>query len=412
MRKACRRGSPPAPSTVARFRNPGDRRGGSDGRTAGRRRAAQAACRLERDLRARDRALPRARTGARDGRLVLLRRLGPDQRVHGRVPDPEPRAGAGRGRRAVFVVRPGLQRSAREGRAPPRLAGRVEPLLADAPRAHRPDRDLHPDRAVGRRHLRQSGQRPLARRRALAGALPDRGTARRLRDRRRDPEQLRPLHRAGAVAGVLEHRDHRRARDRRAARALGRLEALHLRRVDPRGHLHPGLPADAVAPQPRPGRQPASCPDRLARPGRLAGVSHDGPGHARPRADQHQRGHRHVLRVAADQRQPRAERDLEGVPDLHAPAGDVLGRGRDGALPDARAARLTRRHGRVHRAGLERPPADRLPARAGRGRQRDARAADRAPPLSSAAPSTRSRRRSSRARLPRSVPGSSSTGRC
>ena len=53
----------------------------------------------------------------------------------------------------------------------------------------------------------------------------------------------------------------------------GELEALRLRSLDPRRHVHPGVPADAVAAQPRPRRQPASRPDRLARPGRLAGLS-------------------------------------------------------------------------------------------------------------------------------------------
>ena len=65
----------------------------------------------------------------------------------------------------------------------------------------------------------------------------------------------------------------------------------------------------------------------------------DGPDHDRPRADQLQRGRRHVLRLAPDRPLPGAERDQRGVPPLHAPAGDVLGRGRDGALPVARAAR-------------------------------------------------------------------------
>ena len=39
----------------------------------------------------------------------------------------------------------------------------------------------------------------------------------------------------------------------------------------------------------------------------------------------------------------RADGDPEGVPDLHAPAGDVLGRDRDGALPDAVAVRARKR---------------------------------------------------------------------
>ena len=42
------------------------------------------------------------------------------------------------------------------------------------------------------------------------------------------------------------------------------------------------------------------------------------PGHARPRADQRQRGHRHGLRVDADRPDDRADRDRQGVPHLHA----------------------------------------------------------------------------------------------
>ena len=83
-----------------------------------------------------------------------------DQRVHGRVPGPEPRAGARRRRRALVGVRAGLQRPAREGRATARLARRVEPLLADAARPDGADGALHPGRAVGDRPLRQPGQRP------------------------------------------------------------------------------------------------------------------------------------------------------------------------------------------------------------------------------------------------------------
>ena len=170
-----------------------------------------------------------------------------DQRVHGRVPDPEPRSRARRGRRALVGVRPRLQRPAGEGRA--KRAWRVAstPLLADAARADGADGDLHPRRAVGDRHLRQPGARQSARGRPLARALPDRHAARCLRHHRRDPQQLRPLHRAGDLAGVLEHRDHRRARDRRAAGADDEHEALRLRVLDPDRDVHPGAAADAVA---------------------------------------------------------------------------------------------------------------------------------------------------------------------
>ena len=57
------------------------------------------------------------------------------------------------------------------------------------------------------------------------------------------------------------------------------------------------------------------------------------------RADQRQRGDRDVRRRHVDRPDDRSERDRQGVPHLHAAAGDVLGRGRNGALPDARAVR-------------------------------------------------------------------------
>ena len=111
-----------------------------------------------------------------------------------------------------------------------------------------------------------------------------------------------------------------------------RREALRLRGLDPDRDGHPGAAADAVAAR---ARRPAAPRDRLARPGREAVLRDHAPGHARPRADQLQRGRRHVLRVAADRPEAGADRDREGVPRLHAPAGDVLGRDRDGALPVA-----------------------------------------------------------------------------
>ena len=106
---------------------------------------------------------------------LLLRHRRRDQRVRGRVPDPEHGARARRRRRAVVRVRPRLQRAAREGRAQARLARRVEPVLARAARARRPDGAVHPHRAVVMRRVRL--RRP--RRRPLARALPDRRAARR-----------------------------------------------------------------------------------------------------------------------------------------------------------------------------------------------------------------------------------------
>ena len=227
-------------------------------RGAAGRRAPPPARRLDRHLRDRDRPLARARARARDGRRLLLRRRRPDQRVHGRVPDPEPDPRARRRRRPLVGLRARLQRSARAGRAPAGLAGRVEPLLFDAARADGADVHLHPDRAVGDRALRRPRQRRRARRHPLAHPLPDRDAARRLRRRRRDPEQLRPLHRAGALAGALEHRDHRRARDRRPAGGLDRHAALRLRDLDPRRDVPADAAADAVAAHARPRRGAAA----------------------------------------------------------------------------------------------------------------------------------------------------------
>ena len=78
------------------------------------------------------------------------------------------------------------------------------------------------------------------------------------------------------------------------------------------------------------------------------------PGDARARPDQRQRRDRHDLRLEADRPDARAERDRQGLPRLHAAAGDVLGRGRDDPLPVARPARGPRRPGGLPRHGLDR----------------------------------------------------------
>ena len=88
---------------------------------------------------------------------------------------------------------------------------------------------------------------------------------------------------------------------------------------------------------------------RLARPRGEARLRADGAGHARARPDQRQRGDRRLLREPLHRRESRADRDPEGVPRLHAPAGDVLGRDRDGAVPVAVALRVARRHGGLPR---------------------------------------------------------------
>ena len=60
-------------------------------------------------------------------------------------------------------------------------------------------------------------------------------------------------------------------------------------------------------------------------------------------------------------------RDRRGLPHLHAPAGDLLRRGRDRALPVALAAEPREDFDGLPGRRLARPPADRLPAPAGRG---------------------------------------------
>ncbi len=322
-----------------------------------------------------DRPRPRGR------RVLLLRCARPDQCVHRRVSVPEPRPRAARRRRALLGVRPRLQRADREGRAQASVARRLEPLLADAARADRAQRVLHPDRAVDRPPLRRAGRERGPRGRALARALPDRDPARNLRDRRRDPQHLRPLLRPGALPGLLEPGDRGRARARRAAHEQHQHPALHLRIRDPDRHVHPGAPADALAPRPRPWRGTPSRRDRLARPGGQEDVQADASGHARPRADQHQRADRRLLRLALHQPRPRADGDPEGVPDLHAPAGDVLGRDRNRPLSPHGAARRPRRHRWVPRLRLARHPPDHVPALPGRGLQHRARDAGRPDPL-------------------------------
>ena len=323
------------------------------------------------DLRARHRPFPHPRPRPRDRRALLLRHRRRDQRVRGRISDPEHRARARCRRCAVLGLRPRLQRAPGQGRAEARVARRVEPLLARATRAGRPDGAVHRDLAVdhGRLRLRTS------RRRALARPFPDRRAARPVGNRGRDPQQLRPFHRSGAHAGLLEYRDHRRTGDRRPARRRDQRPALRLRVLDPHRDGDSVPPATPVAS--RPGR-PASGRDRLARPGGAPDAGADGPDHDRPRADQLQRRRRHVLCGAPDRPFPGAERDQRGVSPLHAPAGDLLGRRGDGALPVARAARDGGRLRRLPQNGDDRNPANRVSARSGERRLRGARRADRA----------------------------------
>ena len=204
--------------------------------------------------------LARARAPPRDRRRELLRRARHDQRLHGRLPDPEPRPRARRRRRALLRLRARLQRAAREGREGARLARRVDRLLALPARSSAAITALFILAAPLLIAAARPGALRRPRRHALADPLPDRRPARPLRDRRRDPEQLRPVHDPGADAGLLEPGDHRRPRPRRAARRHRERQALRLRRLDRRRHGDPVAAAAALAAR---ARRPAPARARL-----------------------------------------------------------------------------------------------------------------------------------------------------
>ena len=353
----------------------------------------------------RDRALARPRARPRDRRRQLLRRPRADQRLHGRVPDPEPDPRARRRRRALVRVRPRLQRAAREGGEGARLAGRLDHLLALPPRRRRRHGALHPRRAAVHAGAHGRLRRPDGD--ALADPLPDRRPARHVRDRHRDPEQLRRVLDSGADAGRLEPRDHRRAHLRRAAGRHRDAEALRLRRLDPDRHRDPAAAAAAVAARARRASPPRA---RHSRSGRQAGLHADGAGDARARPDQCQRRHRHDRGVEVDRPVHLPERDRQGLPDLHAPARDVLGRGRDRPLPDARPARDPGRPGRRAQHDRARAAPDQLPPAARRAPSRSSWPSRSSACSTSAARSSPARRTSSPARSPRSRSASPSTG--
>jgi len=163
-----------------------------------------------------------------------------DQRVHCCLPDADLSARS-LGRGTVVGIRSGLHGAAREGQET-RVAVASTPLRLmllglSALTA------LFVLVALGDRPLRATRSR-----RALAGRtsrvlFPVVALARRVRDRRRDPEQLRPLHRAGTLTGVLEHRDHPRS-CARVPQATRRHE-LYVYAPRSRRDDHPGVPADA-----------------------------------------------------------------------------------------------------------------------------------------------------------------------
>ena len=141
------------------------------------------------DLRRRDRALSRPRARPRVGRPLLLRHRRGDQRVRGRLPRSEHGSRARRRRRALVGLRAGVQRVDREGRAEAGVAGRLQPLLAVLLGLGADHRALRPDLAVDHADLRLR----LARRRPLPRPLPYRRAAGSVRDRRRDPQHVRPF---------------------------------------------------------------------------------------------------------------------------------------------------------------------------------------------------------------------------
>src|SRR5436190_2192778 len=270
------------------------------------------------------------------------------------------RRGPARSRRTAGLVDGGLL--ARKGGAEASVARRLDALLADAARPRRHHGALRPRCSLV--DAAALSALPLTARRALAGALPDRGVARGLGHRGRDPQYVRRVLRSGPDARGVEPRHHRRSRLRRTARARRREQALRLRRLDPRRDDRAGRAADSVAAQV--GRSPPSG-HRLARPCRAAGAPADAPGHPRARPDQHQRADRRDHRRLA--RQPECARvDQRGVPDLHAPAGDVLGRDRNGAVSVARAGGIAARLRRVPEHHFARAPPDRVPSHSSKRR--------------------------------------------
>ncbi len=180
-------------------------------------------------LLARHRALAGARSRAGGRGALLLRHRRRDQRVRGRVPDPEHGSRA-RGRRGpVRRLRAGVQRAARAGRAQARVAGRVEPALADAAspsgRSPRSSSSSAPwvMAAFGYGSLAAGLARVLFPIVVLLGLF---GIVVGILN------SYDHFSSSGADAGVLERRDHRRARHRRPARRRHGREALRLRGLD------------------------------------------------------------------------------------------------------------------------------------------------------------------------------------
>ena len=280
-----------------------------------------------------------ARSRARGGFRLLLRRRGGDQRLHRRDPDPEPRTRARRGRRTLGRVRPRVQRAPRAGREDARLARCLDAALADAARSRRHNRALHPARAVPPEAIRRAWRRSRPRGRALPRPVPDRRPPRALGNRRRDPQHAPSLRAPGSRTRRLEPRDHPRPRPRRSPDRRRERPALPLRR---RGRARDARPAPAADPvASAPGR---SAADRagLARPGGAPRARADAAGDADDRAHQRELRRRHAVRVAAPRPGARPCRNRQGLQAVHAPAGHLRGRSHNGSLPDPRASRRPR----------------------------------------------------------------------
>ena len=159
------------------------------------------------------------RAGARDRRRQLLRRQGTDVGVHDRLPGaqpgPQPVCRCGDPGR----VRPGLHGAAREGEQARGLSPCLHPDLPRHPGPRRDHRAVHPpgaggDAAVRARLLRDGHATSTV---VLSQLLfPNPGPARRHRDGRGHPQQLRPLRGVRDLALLLERGDHRRPRRARA----------------------------------------------------------------------------------------------------------------------------------------------------------------------------------------------------
>ena len=179
--------------------------------------------------------------------------------------------------------------------------------------------------------------------------------------------------------------------------------------VDPVRHARPVPDAAAISPR---ARRPDPPGHRLARPCGQAVLRPDAPRHGDARPHQRQRGDLDVLRVPVHRPGAGAAGDQQGVPALHAPAGDLLGRGRDRPLPDAVAPRCPERDPGIPKDGRRGHSADRVPARFRRACSR-LRLPFPSPVSSTSTASSRPpTRRSSRSAWQRSRSGSCSTGGC